>query len=329
MAGHWSWSIELHRKLLSDPVRNKAFFNAFQKVIRNDVSVVDVGAGTGFLSFLASKLGAKQCTLFECDEEVSELSRRIAHRNGVERLKFAPHHTTDVPRVRPDQQADVVVSETLGTLALEENLLENMNDAKRFLRPGGLLIPGRLRQFVAPVVGETCQREVDTWSSVGFGLDLELLRRRSLSNAFQKAVPPGELLNGDESSAVEWDTIDFYATNESVRVSRPISWRLPRDTSIHGLCAWWLAELAPGVSLSTSPFAEPTHWQQAYIPLPKPFDGRHGDELCVVLRSDTRRELGVPQFDWSVWLQRGPDPPLVLDRLSSEQLRDDNIEDLD
>ncbi len=42
--------------------------------------MIDVGAGTGFLSFLAHKLGAKNCTMIEVDEEIVQLSQTIAER---------------------------------------------------------------------------------------------------------------------------------------------------------------------------------------------------------------------------------------------------------
>ena len=58
--------IELHRKLLGDRVRNEAFQAALKKVIKpGKTTVADIGAGTGFLSFLARQLGAKHCTLIE------------------------------------------------------------------------------------------------------------------------------------------------------------------------------------------------------------------------------------------------------------------------
>ena len=57
-------------------------------------------------------------------------------------------------------KADIVVSETLGNYALEENLLETLVDARRWLKKGGVLIPGRLRQYAAPVIASRLQAEL-------------------------------------------------------------------------------------------------------------------------------------------------------------------------
>lgn len=69
MVGHHSWSLELHRKLLADSRRNQAFNHALARVARGAV-VADVGAGTGYLSFLALKHHAQRCYLYEADVEV-------------------------------------------------------------------------------------------------------------------------------------------------------------------------------------------------------------------------------------------------------------------
>ena len=69
LVGHHQWSLELHRKLLSDGRRNRAFQHAISKVARGAV-VADIGAGTGFLSFLALQNHALKCHLYEADVEV-------------------------------------------------------------------------------------------------------------------------------------------------------------------------------------------------------------------------------------------------------------------
>ncbi|RZI38071.1 ribonucleotide-diphosphate reductase subunit beta, partial [Herbaspirillum sp. HC18] len=58
--------IEYHRTLLADRVRNAAFHAALSKVIRKGESTVaDIGTGTGFLGFLAAKLGAARVDMYD------------------------------------------------------------------------------------------------------------------------------------------------------------------------------------------------------------------------------------------------------------------------
>jgi len=49
-----------HTPMLTDVVRNDAFFKALRKVVTPSSIVVDVGAGSGLLSLMSAKLGAKK-----------------------------------------------------------------------------------------------------------------------------------------------------------------------------------------------------------------------------------------------------------------------------
>ncbi|MEW6167725.1 MAG: 50S ribosomal protein L11 methyltransferase [Pseudomonadota bacterium] len=70
--------IELHRKLLGDARRNAAFHAALEQLIEpGRTTVLDIGAGTGFLSFLARRLGAKTCTLVEYTDAL-DLAEQLA-----------------------------------------------------------------------------------------------------------------------------------------------------------------------------------------------------------------------------------------------------------
>jgi predicted RNA methylase len=60
-------------------------------IIPNKSIVVDIGSGTGFLSLLASKMGAKQCNLIEMDQDMIELSKQLAKRNKISNFQFIPN----------------------------------------------------------------------------------------------------------------------------------------------------------------------------------------------------------------------------------------------
>jgi predicted RNA methylase len=61
--------IEYHRTLIADHVRNKAFHEPLSRVIKpGETTVADIGAGTGLLGLMASKLGAREVMLYEAAE---------------------------------------------------------------------------------------------------------------------------------------------------------------------------------------------------------------------------------------------------------------------
>jgi SAM-dependent methyltransferase len=277
--------IELHRKLLGDKVRNAALHAALARVIRPGMTVADIGAGTGFLSFLARRLGAERCHLYEYGDSL-ELARELARHNKVTGLSFVQAHSTEV--VNPPK-ADVVVSETLGNFALEEGLLETLVDARRFLKPGGTLIPRGLTQFVAPVVTPRLQGQLDVWGDVGFDLDLAPARAVALNNMYVKTVLPTDLPG--PAAERQWDQAEFATGKLGSQRGSTVSWR-GRDlggATVHGFALWWDVELVPGVRLSTSPYAAPTHWEQVYLPLLEPVTPRSAEDLDLALSSDTRK----------------------------------------
>ncbi len=283
--------IEYQRKLLGDTVRNQALHAALQRVIVPDeTTLVDVGAGTGFLSFLALKLGAQHCTLIEYSDTL-KLAQELARRNQLGKLSFIQKHSTEVKKLA---RADVVLSETLGNYALEENVIETLNDAQRFLKPGGVLIPGALRQFAAPVISGRLQKELDVWPRVGFGLDLAPAREVALNNMYVKTVMPVDI-GGDTEVARCWDRLSFAQGQEppaSLRQSQ-LNWtsdalRARGAQQLYGYVLWWEAELVPGITLSTSPFAPATHWEQVYLPLLEAQALGPKQQIELTLKSDTR-----------------------------------------
>jgi protein arginine N-methyltransferase 1 len=284
--------IELHRKLMGDRGRNTAFYQALKKVIKPGKSVVlDVGAGTGFLSFLARQLGAKESVLIESGE-VLPLAKKLAQLNKVSGLKFFPNHSS---KFSMKSKADVIVSETLGSIAMEENLIENINSVRNLLAPSGHVIPSRLREWVQPVVTPKIHRDIDVWGGVGYDLDFAPARETTLNNLYVRQISSDDLLSGDPAC---WDDVDLSKKASAARKGSA-AWNITRETTVYGFCMWWEATLAEGVVLSTSPFAPPTHWEQVYMPCLEPLTLTEGESVALDIHSDSRYSVGI-RIKWTI-----------------------------
>jgi protein arginine N-methyltransferase 1 len=282
--------------MLADHVRNDAFRAALSRLIRADhTTVADIGAGTGILAFLARELGAREVWLYDSGP-VLGLAEAIASRNGIDKLHFVPDRSLDVAA---PPQVDVVVAEVLGNFAYEEGVLETLRDARRFLAPGGTLVPHSLVQWAAPVVSERFDRELSSWRNVGFGLDWSDAERITRNNMYVFAIEPGDLLE----AAKVWDVLAFADDIASHREGR-VAWPLVVNTTIFGFALWWECTLVPGVVLSTSPFAPRTHWDQIYLPLLEPIAARAGDELEVMIASETGGDESGIAVRWTAEHQR-------------------------
>jgi protein arginine N-methyltransferase 1 len=281
--------IEYHRTLLADRVRNAAFHAALrQKIVKGRTTVADIGAGTGFLGFLAAGLGAARVDLYEA-AEIAEVARKLLRHNKLARCRIAQVHSTEV--TDPDR-VDVIVCETLGNYPFEENIIATLNDARaRFLEPGGTIIPAGIVQLAAPVTAERYWRELSIWDEVGYGLDFAPAKAMSLNNIYVRWFEAADLLDGGATAAA-WDELSFDRRNKTTRAGKA-SWRLSQPMTIYGLALWWRAELAPGVMLSTGPLDPRTHWEQLYLPALAPIRVEAGHTFAASLRSTTSFERGT------------------------------------
>jgi len=80
---------------------------------------------------------------------------------------------------------------------------------------------------------------------------------------------------------------------------------------IYGFATWWVAELVPGVNLSTAPDAPRTHWEQLYFPMLRPIKVRGGETIAIALRSRSTMRSGT-DIAWTV--TRADRSGKVLDR---------------
>ena len=291
-------SIEFHRRMLADRVRHDAFRAALKQSIRPGSSTVaDIGAGTGVLAFFARELGAPEVWLYDPGAALA-LAEVVAARNGVDGLHFVPARSLDVadpPRV------DVVVAEVLGNFAYEEDVLETLRDAQRFLVPGGTLIPASIEQWVAPVATDRFERDLRSWRDVGFGLDWSDAELMTRNNMYVFAIEAKDLVAG---VAQPWDSLDFRGPIDSRRTGT-VRWQPQQPQSVYGFALWWECMLAPGVVLSTSPYSARTHWDQIYLPLLEPLAGLPGDELTLHLESETGGHEGGIEVRWTLVHDRG------------------------
>jgi len=124
----------------------------------------------------------------------------------------------------------------------------------------------------------------------------------SLNNIYVRSLAPRELFEGGAAAKV-WDALTFDRRNRTTRAGEA-AWRFASPDTVSGLALWWSADLAPGVTLSTSPAAPSTHWEQLYLPALEPIKVRRGDQLSIALRSTTSFERGT-NVSWAFRLSDG------------------------
>jgi predicted RNA methylase len=120
--------IQYHAQMLVDEHRMTSFDEAIALVVRPGMHVLDLGAGTGVLSYFAARRGAR-VTAVEREPGVFAVARAaLAHAEGGERVRLVHADARDF---LPDEPVDVVVCEMLHVGLLRERQIEIIGDFKR------------------------------------------------------------------------------------------------------------------------------------------------------------------------------------------------------
>lgn len=268
-----------HRLIVRDSTRTEAFRRAIEACVRPGDVVLDVGAGSGILSLFAARAGARRVYAVE-QTPVARLARRLAHLNGaadVIHVMEAPIEAVSLP-----EQVDVLVSEWLGSIGVDENLLAPVLLARdRWLKPGGALVPSRVTAWAAPA-HVPIRPDVAFFRARPYGLDLTPLAEPSLHEllCYRRRIVPGNLVASPQKM---WTSrvAGVGAEHAALPARASLKFAIPQRAAVNCLVAWFSAELAPGISLTNAPGAPDTHWGQLLLPLEREQHVEPGDAVSV------------------------------------------------
>ena len=140
----------MHEEMLNDKVRCEKYKKAIEASVKGKI-VLDVGAGTGYLSVIAAKAGATHVYAVEYSE-MAEYAKQFINDNGcTDNITLIKKRMEDV-NILDILKVDVVISEWMGYFLLFENMLPSVIDArKRFLKEDGLMLPCEGKIYIAGV----------------------------------------------------------------------------------------------------------------------------------------------------------------------------------
>ncbi len=243
--------------MVDDPHRTPLLAKAIRQTVKPGHVAADIGCGTGILSFIAAQSGAAHVYAIDCDKAALDFAKGRAKALGLsDRITFIHGLSQDV---QLPKKVDLLLCEIVGSLAFDENILASLLDARRrFLKPGGRIIPEALSLFAAlarkkPHLGNS----LSEWKTAIFSED-ELL---------SQALCLGKI-----------DTRSFRKSH----FQKIAHLKTTGSATLGGILLWpkivwkgkWTTDCAPSKPL--------THWKQGYLPLePKPLQKETKVEIEV------------------------------------------------
>lgn len=149
-----------------------------------------MGSGSGILSFFAVQAGARKVYAVEASNMV-EHSRTLVKQNGTFGQIVVVQ--AKLEEIQLPEKADVIISEPIGYMLLNERMLETFLFARKWLKPGGKMFPTQADMCIAPFTDEPLYTEqvakADFWARSSFhGVRLEALHEAAEEEYFAQPI---------------------------------------------------------------------------------------------------------------------------------------------
>lgn len=264
-------AISRHDKMVSDPLRTPVLFQAIEKLVKPGDVVLDLGCGLGILTLKALKQGARH--VFCCDVDpkaLFECKQRVKKAGFEKKVIFFNELSSDIELPEP---VDVILSETIGSLGLDENILPFFNDARdRFLKKGGRLLPQKIKIYFAPITLSPSQKPREGY--------------------FAQTIHPNQLLSKPQCFL----KLDFHK-NQYLGFDQEKIFVCENTAKLYGFCGWFEIEWAPNIKSTTAPNALETHWQQGFLAHRNPVKVSQGKQILLRVQMGPKEQVYATESD--------------------------------
>ena len=291
----------IHRLMLSDLVRGEAFRKAIEHTVTPDSIVLDMGAGSGILSFFAAAAGAKKVYAVERTNIVG-LIQELAKSNNLEnRIEIIQ---SDILQAQLPEKVDVLVSEWLGPFGVDENLLYPLLVTRdRWLKEGGAMLPELVTAWMAPAYDPVLDSDMFFWLSRPYGFNYHAVAHHSANEIrySQQHLTTENLLSVAQPM---WrtDLHTFKATDARQPFQCSLQFRAQREALMNCIVLWFDAEFPGNTVLLCGPSAPRNHWGSTVCPLERVLQVNNSSQIRVDFTCEFDEIPGRSFSSWNIYI---------------------------
>jgi thioesterase domain-containing protein len=297
--------------MIHDDARNERYRAAIRQLVRDKV-VVDIGTGQDVvLARMCVEAGARKVYAIEIQEGAYQRAVRRVRRLGLEEKIMVIHG--DSAHAKLPEKVDVCVSELIGAIGNSEGAAVILNDARRFLKEDGIMIPERCVTNIAAVqLPDDFVRDPKfTELSAGYvRATFEQLGRPFDLRVSFKNFPAGNLL----STAGIFEDMDFRKPVAS-EFDREVTLTVTRPGRLDGVLLWLHLYTSPGEVIDS--LSQVHNWLPVYFPLFDPgIEVEAGDTIRAVCSARLSEDGMNPDYSVRGTLRRADGECISFDYAS-------------
>ena len=273
-------NFNIHEEMLKDKVRTGAYQKAIlnNKEIFKDKIVLDIGSGTGILSFFAAEAGAKHVYGIEF-ADIADFSIEIIKKNNMQDKITIIKAKVEEAEL-PVEKVDIILSEWMGYFLLYESMLDCVLYARdKWLKEDGYMFPDRAQMFLAGIEDKNYKhRKINSWNNI-YGFNMKCIKEAAITEPLIDNCTDEYII----SSTCKIYDIDLYKIKkEELDFMSGYEIVFDCDDCFNGLVSWFnvsFNKVQNKVILPTGPYDKPTHWKQVVFYIEDDVYVKKGEKL--------------------------------------------------
>jgi len=274
-------NLQEHEKMLNDKTRINTYYQAIQKYVNSGDIVIDLGAGTGILSFMASKKLPKKIFAVE-HSKIIESAKIVACHNAITNIEFVNRNSKDFGTT---EKADIIIHEQIGALLFDEKMVENVLDLRdRVLKKDGKILHGKFDFFVEPVQITDAGKVPFIWEQNIHGIRFDCLNshKKDINGVYGMLLIKPDAIKQFVSVP---EKILYFDMESMEKESIPKKFKYRRnvlkDCELNGLIVYFNAIFDEEIILTTSPIARTTRAWSIPLLRTEPINFKEGDIIEI------------------------------------------------